>query len=121
MRVSSTIDDQLRVAPAVALFHSLADPSRLLILQRLARGEARIVDLTNALGMAQSTVSAHVACLRGCGLVEGRPEGRQMFYSFCRPELLDLLEAAESVLVATDHGVALCPRYGAASRSCADE
>lgn len=101
--------------PAVALFHSLSDATRLAIVQHLSRGEARVVDLTGALGLAQSTVSAHLACLRDCGLVVGRPEGRQMFYSLTRPELLDLLAAAETLLAAAGSAVALCPTYGAAT------
>ena len=98
---------------AVALFHSLSDPTRLSIVRRLAAdGEARVVDLMSELGLAQSTVSAHVACLRDCGLVVGRPQGRQIFYSLTRPELMDLLAAAESLLAATGNAVALCPVYG---------
>jgi DNA-binding transcriptional ArsR family regulator len=100
------------LAPAAALFRGLADPTRLAILRRLADGELRVVDLTGELGMAQSTVSAHLACLRDCGLVTGRPEGRQMFYALARPELLDLLRAAEGLLAATGEAVALCPTYG---------
>ncbi len=102
----------------MALFHGLADPSRLAVVRRLAEGEARIVDLTAQLGLAQSTVSAHVACLRDCGLVQGRPEARQVFYSLARPELLDLLRSAEELLAVTGARVSLCPTYGAASRGC---
>lgn len=98
-----------------ALFHSLADGTRLAIVRRLAEGEARVTDLVETLGLAQSTVSKHVACLRDCGLVRGRPEGRQVFYSLTRPELLDLLVAAEALLAATDDAVALCPVYGEAN------
>lgn len=100
------------LAPAVALFHSLSDATRLAIVQRLARGEARVVDLVSELGLAQSTVSTHVACLRDCRLVEGRPQGRQVFYSLARPELMDLLASAETLLAATGNAVALCPNYG---------
>jgi DNA-binding transcriptional ArsR family regulator len=100
------------LSPAVALFRSLADAARLGIVHELARGERRIVDLTGALGLAQSTVSAHVACLRDCGLVEGRPVGRQMFYRLMRPELLTVLGAAEQLLAATGYAVAVCPVYG---------
>jgi ArsR family transcriptional regulator, cadmium/lead-responsive transcriptional repressor len=99
---------------AVSLFHGLSDPTRLAIVQRLAAGEARVSDLTGGLGLAQSTVSAHVACLRHCGLIEGRPEGRQVFYSLTHPELLDLLAAAEQLLGATGYAVTLCPIYGKA-------
>ena len=70
------------------------------IVTRLAAGEARVVDLTAELGLAQSTVSKHLACLRGCGLVDYRTEGRQSFYALTRPELMDLLQAADGVLTA---------------------
>jgi len=101
-----------RLRPAVVLFRSLADPTRLAIVRRLAEGEARVVDLTNQLELPQSTVSTHLACLRDCALVDGRVEGRQVFYSLARPELIDLLTSAEALLAATGEQVALCPRYG---------
>ncbi|MEQ4724028.1 metalloregulator ArsR/SmtB family transcription factor [Nonomuraea sp. B19D2] len=100
------------IPPAAALFHSLADETRLRIVQRLARGEARVVDLTAELGLAQSTVSKHLACLRDCHLVDYRAEGRQSFYSLTRPELMDLLASAEQLLAATGHAVTLCPAPG---------
>ncbi|HEV2809148.1 MAG TPA: metalloregulator ArsR/SmtB family transcription factor [Acidimicrobiales bacterium] len=100
---------------AVALFHSLSDATRLAIVRCLLDGEARVADLVNELGLAQSTVSAHVACLRGCGLVAGRPEGRQVFYSLTCPELMDVLAAAEAVLRVTGNAVVLCPNYGSGS------
>ncbi|KXF84389.1 ArsR family transcriptional regulator [Rhodococcus ruber Chol-4] len=96
----------------MALFHSLSDGTRLAIVRSLAGGEARVADLVGELGLAQSTVSAHVACLRDCGLVQGRPQGRQVFYSLTRPELLDLLASAETLLAATGNAVALCSNYG---------
>lgn len=97
-----------------ALFHGLADRNRLAIVRELADGERRVVDLTEALGVAQGTVSGHLACLRECGLIVGRPEGRQMFYSIAHPELMDLLGAAEQLLALTGEAVELCPNYGAA-------
>ena len=103
------------LAAAASLFHGLADPTRLAIVRRLSVGEARIVDLTEQFGLAQSTVSAHVACLRDCGLVGGRAEGRQMFYSLTRPELAELLAAAEALLAVTGDAVVLCPNYGSAT------
>ena len=117
---SSLPEHRVELAAAAALFHGLADPTRLAVLRRLAGGEARIVDLTEQLGLAQSTVSAHVACLRDCGLVQGRPEARQMFYSLTRPELNQLLRAAEGLLAATGSRVSLCPNYGTATLSGLD-
>ena len=98
---------------AAALFHSLSDPSRLAILQHLIFGEHRVRDLTEHLGLAQSTVSAHLACLRECGLVVSRPQGRASVFSLVSaPELLAVLAAAERMLATTGQGVALCPNYG---------
>lgn len=113
MAMESVVCDGVRegLAPAAVLFRSLADPARLVIVRRLADGEARVVDLTGELGLAQSTVSKHLACLRDCGLVEYRAEGRQSFYALSRPELLDLLAAVEALLEATGEAVALCPNY----------
>ena len=100
------------VGPAVALFRSLADPARLAIVPGSPQGEARVVDLTRLLGLAQSTVSKHLACLRDCRLVDFRIEGRQSYYSLARPELIDLLRSAELLLAETGEAVALCPVYG---------
>jgi DNA-binding transcriptional ArsR family regulator len=103
------------VSPAVALFRSLGDPTRLAIVNRLAEGEARVVDLTRMLGLAQSTVSKHLACLRDCRLVDFRTEGRQSYYSLSRPELIDLLRSTELLLAETGNAVALCPVYADAA------
>jgi DNA-binding transcriptional ArsR family regulator len=114
MTMSSVVVDRLVLAPAVALFGSLADPTRLAIVLELAAGPARVVDLTVGLGLAQSTVSQHLACLRDCGLVTGRPVGRSSVYTLAQPALSDLLSAAETVLAETGNAVALCATYGAA-------
>jgi ArsR family transcriptional regulator, cadmium/lead-responsive transcriptional repressor len=104
--------ERAEVAPAAALFRSLADPARLMIVRRLAVSPARVTDLTAALGLAQSTVSKHLACLRDCGLVDSEPAGRASMFRLAQPALADLLTAAEAVLTATGSAVVLCPIYG---------
>lgn len=94
---------------AVSLFRSLADPARLAIVRHLALGEHRVVDLTNHVGLAQSTTSAHLLCLRDCGLVSVRTVGRASVYSLAvGAELMALLSAAERLLAATGDAVTLC-------------
>ncbi|MFI9387423.1 ArsR/SmtB family transcription factor [Kutzneria sp. NPDC052558] len=100
------------LAPAAALFRSLGDPGRLSILRRLAVGPARVVDLVDVLGLAQSTVSKHLACLRDCGLVDSEPVGRASLFRLTQPALIEMFAAAETVLAATGNAVALCPNYG---------
>lgn len=106
-------DGPAAMAVAACLFHGFSDPSRLAILRHLALGEHRVVDLTGHLGLAQSTVSKHLACLRDCGLVESRAEGRASVFSLSHPEAtLAVLESAERLLGLTGDAVALCPVYG---------
>lgn len=98
---------------AACLFHGFSDRSRLAIVQHLTLGEHRVVDLTRHLGLAQSTVSKHLACLLDCGIVGVRAQGRSSMYSLAHPQAtLDLLAAAERLLAATGDAVVLCPRYG---------
>lgn len=91
--------------PAAALFHALSDATRLTILRHLTLGEHRVRDLVDHLDLAQSTVSAHLGCLRDCGLVQSRPRGRASLFSLSTaPELHAVLESAEALLAATGHG-----------------
>jgi ArsR family transcriptional regulator, cadmium/lead-responsive transcriptional repressor len=112
MIVSSDEVARVELAPAAALFRSLGDATRLAILRQLAVAPARVVDLVEAVGLAQSTVSKHLACLRDCGLVASDPAGRASLFRLTQPALVDVLTSAEAVLEATGHAVALCPSYG---------
>ena len=107
-----TVDEVAALSPAACLFHGFSDPNRLAILRHLALGEHRVVELTAHLGLAQSTVSQHLSCLRECGLVSVRAQGRASLYSLARPELFDLLTSAERLLQATGEQVTLCPNFG---------
>lgn len=109
----SAVDETRALSAAACLFHGFSDPSRLAIVRHLALGEHRVVDLTRHLGLAQSTVSKHLACLRDCGLVDSRPEGRASMWSLNHSEtVVELLAAAERLLAATGDAVTLCPTYG---------
>lgn len=107
---------ELGVEAAACLFKSLGDPSRVAIVQHLLLGEHRVFELTAHLGLAQSTVSAHLACLRSCGLVAMRPDGRASVYSLAFPEATaQFLRSAEELLRLTGAGVVLCRLSGASA------
>jgi DNA-binding transcriptional ArsR family regulator len=116
--VEPRVSETDALSAAACMFRSLGDPARLAILRHLALGEHKVVDLTAHLGLAQSTVSAHLACLRDCGLATSRPQGRASMWSLNHSaDLLDLLAAAERLLAATGDAVALCPTYGEGASS----
>src|SRR5688572_12384520 len=106
--VDAPIDEARALTAAACLFHGFSDPSRLAILRHLALGEHRVVDLTAHLDLAQSTVSKHLACLKDCGLVTSRPQGRASVFSLNHGQaVLDLFAAAERLLGLTGDAVTL--------------
>ena len=108
-----SLDEVAALHPAACLFHGFSDPNRLAILRHLSLGEHRVVDLTAHLGLAQSTVSKHLACLKDCGLVSSRAQGRASVFSLNHTEaLMDLLMAAERMLDLTGGAVTLCVNHG---------
>lgn len=112
------VDEVAALQPAASLLRSLGDPTRLAIVHHLAAGEHRVVDLTTHLGLAQSTVSAHLACLRECGLVTSRPQGRASVFALTwSTELATVLSAVEVLLGLTGDAVDACPTYGSEATS----
>jgi ArsR family transcriptional regulator, cadmium/lead-responsive transcriptional repressor len=105
----AAVDD---VAVAAKLFRGLSDSMRLEILLALQSGEQRVVDLVGRLQTSQANVSGHLACLKDCGLVADRAEGRANYYRLAQPALAALLRSAETLLTAVGHDVALCANYG---------
>jgi len=81
----SKIDALERVGTA------LADPTRRRILLLLVEGGAYPADLADILGATRTNISNHLACLRGCGLVRGEREGRQVRYELSSPRLAHAL------------------------------
>lgn len=59
-----------------AVLKAVADRNRVRLLKMLGGGEMCVCQLVAALGLAQSTVSKHLALLHAAGLVEQRKEGR---------------------------------------------
>ena len=62
------------------IFQALADPSRRAIFESLTGGEAAVKDLTARFDISQPAVSQHLAALKDAGLVNGRRQGRCVYY-----------------------------------------
>lgn len=65
---------------ASRLMKTLANPDRLMLLCRLAQGEASVSELEAELGILQPTLSQQLTVLREEALVETRRDGRRVFY-----------------------------------------
>jgi len=77
---------------------ALANESRLMIIDRLQEGECTVGELTALVGSDQSTVSRHLAVLRGHGIVDDRREGSNVYYRLLTPCVLDFFTCANRVL-----------------------
>ncbi len=89
-------------------FRALGDPTRLRLLALLLERERPVTELVEAVGAPQGRVSTHLGCLRWCGLVTARREGRQMIYAITDPRVRALLSTAEAMLRDYAAGVASC-------------
>jgi len=63
-------------APLDLAFQALADPTRRVMVERLARGPASVSELAEPLDMTLSAVVQHLAVLEASGLVQSRKLGR---------------------------------------------
>ncbi|MFF2371594.1 ArsR/SmtB family transcription factor [Agromyces sp. NPDC058110] len=73
---------------ALARFgHALADPTRTRVLLALREAPASPSELADAFAVSRQVMSNHLACLRGCGLVEAVPDGRRTWYRLADPHL----------------------------------
>ena len=83
---------QAQAGNAAAFLKLLANEKRLLILCRLVMGEATVSELCELAGLSQSAMSQHLAKLRSDGLVSGRKDGLQVYYSIADPRCVGLLK-----------------------------
>ncbi len=81
---------------------ALADPTRCRILLTLLDGPAYPGQLAAGLGLSRSNTSNHLTCLRGCGLIVGTPEGRQMRYELADRHLAHALTDLLELVLAVD-------------------
>ena len=92
MRQREVYRQQARVMKA------LANESRLMIVDRLHRGECSAGELTGLVGSDQSTVSRHLSVLRSHGIVEDRREGNVVYYRLLTPCVTNFFSCTLQVL-----------------------
>ncbi len=84
---------------AAAFFTGLSDASRLQIVSiLLTEGEKSVSELVERLDVTQPRVSAHLACLRTCGFVSSRRDGKYVFYDVTDQRIRDLLRTAQTIV-----------------------
>jgi DNA-binding transcriptional ArsR family regulator len=67
----------IRVETLSTTLMAISDPTRRAIVDRLARGPARITDVAQPFAMSLAAVSKHVKVLEAAGLVKRTRQGRE--------------------------------------------
>jgi ArsR family transcriptional regulator len=99
MSMKATVESPRRIFRAQArVMKALANESRLMIVDRLSRGECSAGELTRLVGSDQTTVSKHLAVLRAHGIVEDRREGTAVIYRLLTPCITNFFSCATQVL-----------------------
>lgn len=105
----SPVDEQ-RLTVTARFFHGLADLTRLQIVELLLEGEKNVSELVTALDQPQSRISNHLACLRWCGYVASRREGKFVYYRVADPRVRQLLTLARAVIADNAAAILSCTR-----------
>ncbi|MEU6858094.1 metalloregulator ArsR/SmtB family transcription factor [Glycomyces sp. NPDC046736] len=82
--------------------HALSDSTRSRLLLALREAPGYPAELAEALGVSRQSLSNHLACLRGCGLVVALPEGRRTRYELADASLAKALANLLETVLAVD-------------------
>lgn len=91
-------------------FRVLGDPKRLKILEFLLDGEKSVGAIVDHLQASQGRVSNHLACLRWCGVVGTRRDGKFVYYRLADPRVRDVVRLADSIIGDNAAAIASCTR-----------
>lgn len=106
------IQDEL-LAAQVGLFSALADPTRLQILKLLhQKGPMHVTKIYEILERPQNLVSHHLNCLKTCGLVTVKKQGRMAIYSIANPEIDRILDWTQRQVIDQAERILSCRVVG---------
>jgi ArsR family transcriptional regulator len=81
-------------------------PTRLAILDMLRNGEQCVCHMEAMFGLRQAHISQHLMILKDVGLVIDRRDGWNIFYQVIKPEIYQLIDAANAF-----SGVPICQPF----------
>src|SRR5260370_40329850 len=94
-------------------FDGLADPTRLRIVELLLERPHTVGEIVARLGLRQARISNALVCLKWCGYVEARREGRHVWYAVTDPRIRELVGLARAVMADHAAAIASCARLDA--------
>lgn len=95
--VDARVMDEIDTLQAEIL-RTLAHPSRLRIIHRLADGPVEVGRIAADLGISQPNASQHLAVMRAAGVVDAERSGREVRYRLSDPEIVVACDLMRGVL-----------------------
>jgi DNA-binding transcriptional ArsR family regulator len=92
-------------------FSTLANPTRLAILEKLRGEQMNVTDLADALGQEQSMISHNLRTLERCNLVHSERRGKEKIYAINKETIEGIFKVVEN------HAEKHCPSNGTCSAS----
>ncbi len=116
---SPVIEYDLEIDPVSRFFQVLSDSTRVRIIELLLDREQNVSELVRGLGVPQARVSSHLACLRWCGYIGTRREGKFIYYRITDSRVAEMMRLARTILAENAEAVASCLRLNEETGSIA--
>lgn len=82
----------------ISFLRGFGHKTRVEILYYIMNSEKSVSQILNAVDASQSSISQHIACLKGCGLIIGRQEGKYIYYRLRNEKIKRLLLDIDDVI-----------------------
>lgn len=94
----------------VKFFKGLGDSTRLRIVETLLEKERNVSELLNLIGVPQSNISNHLACLKWCGYIASRKEGTSIYYQITDERVRKILALSREIIAEHAENLYACTR-----------
>jgi DNA-binding transcriptional ArsR family regulator len=95
----------------VKFIRGFGDKTRLQILECIKDNEKSVSQIMAEVQGSQSSISQHIGCLKGCGLIVGRQDGKFIYYRLKNEQIKQLLSMFDLVLAPVENNVACCETH----------
>ncbi len=92
------MEDKLVYELQAEVYKVLSNPTRLMIIECIGRGEKTVGEIVSCLGLTKSNASQHLNYMRAVGVLCSRKEGKSVYYYVSDHRLLSAIEDIKKVL-----------------------
>jgi DNA-binding transcriptional ArsR family regulator len=91
-------------------FKGLGDSTRLRIVEALLEKERNVSELVKLIGVPQSNISNHLACLKWCGYITSRKQGTSVYYQVTDERVRKIIGLAREMIADHAENLYACTR-----------